>query len=277
MPYFNEKDLIVDQFSSHHGMNEIYAHLYAAGLLFAVSIISIIILYHTFIKSRVEWPGIIHGFFYTGMIGLGEFAEHFFKDPFLNTALHYLHHIAAPAAMVFFFLGINEYYYRCSHPDEELHTISNEVAMGVFAGILTITIVMGGLAGTPWDERLEGPFLILIIIPLLAITSIFLNTTRKIKKSMLAFYFPAFGVTISALAIVIWFGRFGDVNKIASLYIIAHSLQNFLHAATATLMVLFVIAFREAIKEDILYCEVTEKTKLKKLKKQKKDFDLVEQ
>jgi hypothetical protein len=279
VPYFNEQDVIVNQLISHHAMNEIYVHITASGILFIVSIITILLLFNTFRAKKIEWPGILHGILYTGLIGFGEFVEHIFRwDPFLNTALHYLHHISAPAAMVFFYLGINEYYDRCSHPDDKVHTISNEVAMGVFAGILTIAIIMGSLAGTSWDERLEGPFLILIIIPLIAITLVFINTTRKIKKSMLAFYFPALGVSLSALAIIIWIGRFGDVNKIASLYIITHSLQNVFHIATATLMVLFALAIREGIREDILYeCEVTEKSRLKKRKKRKMDFNLHEQ
>jgi hypothetical protein len=279
MPYFNDQDLIVGQFSSHHQMHEIYVHIIAAVILFITSSICILYLYNSFRKSGVEWPGIIHGIFYTGLIGLGEFAEHFFPwDPFLNTSLHYLHHIAAPAAMVFFYLGINEFYDKCSHPREEVHTISNEVAMGVFAGILTIVIILGGLAGTPWDERLEGPFLGLVILPLLAITAVFINTTRKIKKSMLAFYFPAIGVSLSALSIVIWLGRFGDVNRIAAIYITAHSLQNILHAATAAVIALFVLAVREGLEEDILYqCEVTEKSKLNKKNEKRRDFNLEEQ
>jgi hypothetical protein len=279
MPYFNEERIIVDQFFAHYGMLEIYVHLMATAVLFIVSILSIVLLYDHFRKSGVEWPGIIHGFFYTGLIGLGEFLEHMFRwDPFLNTALHYLHHLAAPAAMVFFYLGIKEYYDKCSHPDEELHTISNEVAMGMFAGILTLAILMGGLAETPWDEGLEGPFLMLTLLPILGITAVFINTTRKIKKSMLAFYFPALGISLSALTIDIWMGRLSDVNNIASLYIVTHSLQNVLHAATATIMILFVFAVREGIREDILYqCEVTEKSKLNKKKERKRDFYLKEQ
>ena len=277
MPYFNDQGVIVEQFFSHHGMLEIYTHLFASAILFTVSIATAAFLYVVFSKAHIEWPGIIHGFFYTGLIGFGEFAEHFFQDPFINTGLHYLHHIAAPAAMLFFYLGINEYYDRCSHPTEEIQTISNEVAMGVFAGIMTVIIIMGGIAGTPWDERLEGPFLVLIIVPLLAVTAVFINTTRKIRKSMLAFYFPALGVVLSALTIVIWAGRFGDVNEIAPLYIVAHSLQDVLHAATATVMVLFVLAIREGIREDVLYqCEVLEKSELKK-KKPRPALNLEEQ
>ncbi|RMF89214.1 MAG: hypothetical protein D6733_06730 [Methanobacteriota archaeon] len=279
MPYFNEEHIITDQFFAHYGMLEIYVHIVTSGILFAVSLLCAAFLYQSFRKSGVEWPGLVHGFLYTGFIGFGEFVEHIFRwDPFMNTSLHYLHYFAAPAAMIFLYLGVNEYYDRCSHPNEELHTISNEVAMGMFAAVLTLAIAMGGIAETPWDQRVEGPILILTIIPLLAITAIFINTARKIRKSMLAFYFPALGVSLSLLAIDIWLGRLGDVNSLASIYIVAHSLQSVLHAATATIMVLFVLAIKEGIREDILYlCEVTEKSVPRKKKVRKRDFDLTEQ
>jgi hypothetical protein len=147
MVYFNEEDLLVGQMIAHHGMMEIYAHLAASGILFVVSILSVVFLLITFQRTKTVWPGIIYGFFYTGLIGFGEFADHLFQDPFMSTSLHYLHLSAAPFAMAFYYLGIEEYYYRCSHPDEELHTISNEVAIGAFAGILTLVFIMGGLAG----------------------------------------------------------------------------------------------------------------------------------
>lgn len=264
MPYFNEQGTIVNQYFSHNGMLEIYVHIAASGVLFLVSFMGIAFLYNIFTENEVEWPALLHGFLYTGLIGLGEFLEHIFRDPFLNTALHYLHYLAAPAAMVFFYLGINEYYDRCSHPEKELHTISNEVAMGMFAGVFTLAIIMGGLAETPWDASLESPFLMLTILPLLAITAVFISTSRKIKKSMLAFYFPALGISLSALSIDIWLGRFGEVQNLANLYIITHSLQNLLHAATATIMIMFVLAIKEGIAENILYnCEVTEKSERK--------------
>jgi hypothetical protein len=267
MVYFNEEDLLVGQMIAHHGMMEIYAHLAASGILFVVSILSVVFLLITFQRTKTVWPGIIYGFFYTGLIGFGEFADHLFQDPFMSTSLHYLQLSAAPFAMAFYYLGIEEYYYRCSHPDEELHTISNEVAIGAFAGILTLVFIMGGLAGTPWDNRLEGPFLILIILPLLFLTGLFIKITRKLKKSMLAFYFPLMGITLSALIIIIWLGRVGDVNKNAALYIVSHSLQNVFHVATATVMILFVLAIREGLRENILHmCSVTEKSKLKKRK-----------
>ncbi len=279
MPYFNEEELLVEQFSSHHGMLEIYVHLTASLLLFLVSIFCIAFIHKTFKKSDVEWPALIHGFFYTGLIGFGEAFEHLFAgDTFLNTVLHYLHLIAAPIAMIFFYLAIEEYHYKTSHPKEEMHSQTDEIAMGVFAGVLMVVIMMGSLAGSPWDERLEAPFLILITIPLLAITAVFIKKAEKIRKSMLTFYFPVLGVTLSGLAVVIWLGRLGYVNRVSSLYITAHSLQNVLHGATATIMILLVLAIREGIREDILYVvEVTKKAKPKKKAVTRKKFSVTEQ
>ncbi len=180
--------------------------------------------------------------------------------------------------MVFFYLGINEYYDKCSYPKGDVYTISNEVAMGAFAAISFIVIIMGGIAGTPWDETLEIPFLMIIILPLLIVTAVFINTTRRIKKSMLAFYFPALGIALSALTIDIWLGRVGDVHNIASLYIIAHSLQDVFHASLASVMILFVLGIREGISEEILYtCEVTEKSRPRKRREKKREFNLEEQ
>jgi len=266
MPYFTEEKVIGGQVFAHYGMLEIYVHIVASLLLFLVSLLCIALLYQSIRNTRIRWPGLLHGFFYTGLIGLGEAVEHFFRwEPFLNTALHYLHHMAALAAMLFFYLAVNEYYYACSHPDEELPTISNEVAMGVLGGVMLVAIFMGSLAQTPWDVALEIPFLLLILIPLLLLTIILLNTTRRIRKSMLAFYFPALGAVLSLLVLDIWIGRLADAYKSASGYIIAHSLQNVLHAAVATLMLLFVLAIREGIREDVLYeCEVSVKAPKRK-------------
>lgn len=260
-------------------MLEIYVHIIAAGILFMAALAASAYLFNHFNRHKVVWPGLIHGFFYTGLIGLGEFLEHIFRwDPFINTSLHYLHHLAAPVAMVFFYLGINEFYDRCSHPDDEVHTISNEVAMGMLAGILMIVFFMGSLAGTPWDERLEGPFLILILIPLIVITWLLIKTSKRIKKTMLAQYFPALGVSLSLLTVVIWLGRFSDLNKISTLYIVTHGLQDTLHIITATIIVMFTLSIRESMRENILFdCDVTVKSNRKEKKGRPKDINVYEQ
>ncbi|MFQ5887868.1 MAG: hypothetical protein ACE5HY_04145, partial [Candidatus Hydrothermarchaeales archaeon] len=203
---------------------------------------------------------------------MGEFVEHFFRwDPFLDSSFHYFHHIASPIALIFLYLGITEYHDKCSHPNEEIHTISNEVAMGVFAGSLTVAIIMGYLSLTPVGRKLGGLFFILIIVSILVTTIFIIKIARRITKSMLASYFPALGISLSVLTIEIWLARFAHVYNINSLLILSQSLQSILHTITATIMVLFVLAVRESIKEDILYTSVvTEKSKLKK--QRKRDF-----
>ncbi|GBE18593.1 MAG TPA: hypothetical protein ENH13_00695 [Euryarchaeota archaeon] len=279
MAHFNKQDMLVGQLYSHHGLNEIYGHLIVAAILFLVSVVCAALLYRLFQKTQIEWPALLYAFIYTGLIGLGEFAEHFFTDTFLNTVLHYTHLLAAPGAMVFFYLAIREYHYKCSYPDEELNTVSNEASMGVFVTIITITVLLGGLAGTPWDETLEGPVLIVILLPMIALSALLIRAAGKIDKSNLTVYFPVFGAVLSGLTLTIWIGRFADVHQIAMLYIAAHSLQNVFHAGMATLILLFTRMIRREIRDDTLFkCRVNELSKhWEKKLEPKRRFNLDEQ
>lgn len=278
MAYFDEAGVLAGQMAAHYGMNEIYVHIIASGILFLSSLISIALLLQAIKGSGFRWPGVIHAMLYTGLIGFGEFVEHVFPlDPFLSNALHYLHHIAAPVALLFFYLGIEEFIKECTLPKEEIHTISDEVALGVFAGVFILAAFMGSLGESPFSAKIEGPFLLLILLPLLALAGFLVWRASHIRKSMITFYFPAFGLALSLLVLDIWAGRLGDVNRIASLYIIAHSLQTVFQVAAATTMLLFTAAVIEGIKEGILHtCEVTRTSKPRKNRKER-NFRLDEQ
>jgi hypothetical protein len=242
MVYFDESGVVLGQLSGHHNVFEIYAHLYASFFLFFASLIAITIVYYTLKKSVYSWPAILGGLLYVGLIGLGEGLEHLpFLDPFIQSMAHYLHLFSAPIAVFTLYLGMQETVAMCKKGPLNAKVHSTEIGMGIFAVASMGVVIMAALAHTPWNERIEGPFLLAIFLPTVFFVALVFWESRHFAESTEMLYLPILSIAVSFLALDIWLGRFADVNGLASLYILTHSFQDTILAATGGIVMLFAL------------------------------------
>ncbi|MFQ5800152.1 MAG: hypothetical protein ACE5HH_00330 [Candidatus Hydrothermarchaeales archaeon] len=242
MAYFDESGVILGQLSGHYNMFEIYAHLYASFFLFFASLIAVVIVYYTLKKSVYSWPAILGGLLYVGLIGLGEGLEHLpFFDPFIHSMAHYLHLFSAPIAVFTLYLGMQETVAMCKGEPLNLKVHSTEIGMGVFAAFSIGVISMAMLAHTPWNERIEGPFLLAIFLPTVFFVALVFWESRHFAESIEMLYLPILSIAVSFLALDIWLGRFADVKGFAGLYILTHSFQDTILAVTGAVVILFAL------------------------------------
>ena len=242
MVYFDESGVIKGQLSGHYEMVEIYAHLYAAFFLFFASIISALIIYYSLKKTMYSWPAILGGLLYVGFIGLGEGMEHLpFLDPFIQSMAHYLHLFSAPVAVFTLYLGMKETAVICREGPLKAKVHSTEIGMGVFAAISLGLITMAMLAQTPWNERIEGPFLLIIFFPTVFFVALVLLESRHFAESKEMLYLPLISIAVSFLTLDIWIGRYADIKRHASLYLLTHSFLDTLLAATGGTIILFAL------------------------------------
>jgi len=242
MPGFDEGGIVLGQLQGHYDIYEIYTHLYASFFLFFASLAAITIIYLTLKKSVYSWPAILGGLFYVGMIGLGEGLEHLpFLDPFVQSMAHYLHLFSAPIAVFTLYLGMQETVAILKEGPENAKINSVEIGMGVFAATFMAVIIMAFLAQTPWNERIEGPVLLAIFIPTLVFVGLVLWESRHFAESKEMLFLPILSIAVSFLTLDIWIGRFADVQRFAGLYILTHSFQDTLLAATGGMVLLFAL------------------------------------
>jgi hypothetical protein len=242
MPYFDENGVIQGQMSGHYGMFEIYTHNYAAFFLFFASLASVAIVYITLKKSKYSWPVILGGLMYVGGIGLGEGIEHLpFLDPLIRSMGHYIHLISAPIAVFTLYLGMRETVALCKEGPLKAKLHGTEIGMGIFAAASMAVVIMGYLAHTPWNERIESPVLLLTLLPTLFFVGLVISESRHFAESTVMLYLPILSIAVSFLTLDIWIGRFADVQGYAGLYILTHSFQDTLLAATGAVILLFAL------------------------------------
>ena len=102
-----DKNVLVNQFVDHKALGEIYVHFAATMFLFAASLLAIFVVWLNFGRRGQGWFALRMGIFFIGLIGLGEFSEHFFS-PKGHDFFHYLHMLAAPMSLFFLYLAVNE-------------------------------------------------------------------------------------------------------------------------------------------------------------------------
>ena len=242
MPYFDESGVIMGQLPGHYGMSEIYTHIYASFFLFLPSIAAVAIVYSTVKKSQFSWPVILGGVLYVGRRGLGEGIEHLpFLDPYIRSMGHYTHLISAPIAVFTLYLGMKETVELCKVGPEKAKLGGAEIGMGIFAAASLVVILMGYLAHTPWNEHIESPVLLIIFLPTLFFVGLVIYESRHFAESTEMLYLPIISIAVSFLTLDIWIGRFADVEGFAGLYILTHSFQDTLLAATGGMVLLFAL------------------------------------
>ncbi len=239
MVYF-ENGLILGQLEGHYGMYEIYTHLYASFFLFFASIFSVAVIFYTLKRSVFSLPALTGGVIYIGLIGLGEGFEHLpFIDPFVQSMAHYLHLFSAPVAVFTLYMGMIDTVSIIKDGPQKAKLHSTELGMGIFAAISLGVVIMAFVSHTPYNERIEGPFLLAILLPTLFFVWLVLKESRHFAESTEMLYLPILSIAVSLLTLDIWIGRFADVSGLAGLYVLTHAFQDTLLAVTGGIILIF--------------------------------------
>ncbi|MFQ6056571.1 MAG: hypothetical protein ACE5J3_11380 [Methanosarcinales archaeon] len=235
---FDANKNLINQFPGHHGMLEQVVHMYATGLLFIASIVAILILYKYFRGAKYTWYPIMAGIFSTGLIGLGENLEYYF-GAFGHDFFAYLHRIGAPLALYFFYVGITEYVGTLS--EEEKKPMSIYTIVGLIGIAIVISLALATQADTPWDVKIERPFIYITTIPIVIIVVMVLQKAIIAYKSeaTLMLNISLISVAVTLLALDILIGRQADIWANGALYIVTHAVQDILHAFNAALLIGF--------------------------------------
>ncbi len=242
MVSFDLNGRLIDQVTGHHGLLEIYAHIYASLFLFLVSLVSIFMLYYYFRSSIFKYQSLLNGIFFTGLIGLGETLEHVFLDPFTGSMFHYLHLLAAPVALIFYFFSLREIF----GGDGEGRKVDAKQSIGVLIAILFIILVLAGFSDATWDVEIEVPFVLITAVPTLVLVGVLLEKSRIISESTLALAsLRIIFLGVSSLTVSILGGRYGDFTGKAQIYIVFHQIQNISHVVTGTALLILVVTISQ--------------------------------
>lgn len=252
--------LVVNQLGEqygHHGMLEIYVHLYVGMFLFIVSVISILILYKQFKGSTFTWRPVMAGIFVTGMIGVSESIDHLFAaylaSGFTAFALHnffnFIHLFGGPMAIFFFYQGTKEYsmqFREGGSPLSKITIILLLLILPVMALLVTILILK------TFDVDITTSTVFLISIPTLILVGFTLKESYQQweMQSFLMGFLSMLSISVSLLFLTILLSINSAVLGNGYLYVLAYSLQNIFHAATASLIILFTISMNVILSEN---------------------------
>jgi hypothetical protein len=242
MVYFDESGVILGQLSGHYNMHEIYTNIYSSFFLFFASLIAIAIVHSCLRKTVYSWPAILWGLFYSGLIGLGEGAEHFpFLELPIRSMLHYLHLLSANVAVFALYIGMKDTVAISRKGSMKPRKHSNIIIAGAFAATLLGVIIMAYFSPEPWDPRIENPFLLMRFQPTLVLVGLVIWESRHFSESIEMLYLTILSIIISLLMLDIWLGRYADNNGMAGLYILTHSLQNILLVLSGGVVLVFAL------------------------------------
>jgi hypothetical protein len=243
MVSFDINGQLADQITGHHGLLEIYSHLYSGLFLFIVSLISLGVLYFYFRSSIFKYQSLLNGIFYTSLIGLGEILEHLTPDPTVGSLFHYLHLLAAPIALVFYLLSLGETFDRTPQKSSKMDTKKSIAVFFLFFFIIT---VLSSFSDATWDVEIEVPFVLLTTLPTLVLVGVVLEKSKVISENTVALMsFRVMLLGVSFLTISILAGRYGDFAGRAEVYIVFHEIQNISHVITGTALFIFVVTIAQ--------------------------------
>lgn len=243
-----QDNIIANQFMAHKGLQEIYVHIYSGFLLFVASVISVAILYDYFKDSKYTWKPIMAGILSTGLIGLGEGAEHLFAT-FGHEVFHYTHMIGSPVAMYFLYVGTKEYSMQFKEGGKRM---AGRTILVIMSSVFIISVVLASFARTQWDPAIERPFIYVIAIPLLALSFLTLKEaySQFEMQKMLMHNLSLLAISVMFLNIVILLGRDADIVGNAYVYMVTHVFQVILLIVTATFIMVFTISMYIMLDRD---------------------------
>jgi len=241
MVYF-EGNLLIDQMHGNHNMLEQIVNIYGGLILVFNVIVSILIIYKNFRGSKVAWPSIMAGMMSAGLIGLGDVLEHIIPgaNPLPSETMHYLQLLGGPVALFLLYTGLKEY-----TSTKEIKPLSANKLLIILAATLLIPVVLATQVHQRLDPNVEGPFLIITIIPTLVIAFLLLNLARTSfeEHSSMVLYISFVGIGTTLLTLWLFITRMGDVGLLdnAFLYVNGQALTDLTESAAATAILSFAI------------------------------------
>jgi hypothetical protein len=223
-------------------MLEQIVNIYGGLILIFNVLVSILIIYKNFRGSKVAWPSIMAGTMSAGFIGLGDALEHLIpgSNPLPSEAMHYLQLIAGPVALFLIYTGLKEY-----TSTKEIKPLTANKLILILAATLLFPVVIATQAHQRLDPNIEGPFLIVTILPTLVIAFFLLNLARKSfeEHSSMVLYISFVGIATTLLTIWSFVTRMGDVGLLdnAFLYVNGQALTDLTESAAATAILSFAI------------------------------------
>ena len=225
---------LIGQLFDHHGLAEIYVHLSVGLLLFIMSLACYLIVRRAFGEVHQGWPLLRVGIAFGGLIGLGEVAEHFFVG-YLHDYFHYLHMIAAPMSLFFYYYAIAEL--RALYFDNRsVRMLRPFISTGLSISAMTIPVILAIASRKPWDIGIEAPFLWLTVVPSVIVAVLVLRESAylysekgKLPVINLSLFstvlaaVPIMATVTALLAMTIWIGRLSDdVPRLSFFYAGSH-------------------------------------------------------
>ncbi|MDF1531591.1 MAG: hypothetical protein SCH39_04610 [Methanosarcinales archaeon] len=243
-----QDNVMVNQFMAHKGLHEIYVHIYSGFLLFLVSVISVILLYDHFKDSKYTWKPVMAGILSTGLIGLGEGAEHLFAT-FGHEVFHYTHMIGSPVAMYFLYIGTKEYSMQFKEGGKPMATRS---IIAIMSSVFIVSVILASFAREEWDPYIERPFILIIAIPLILLSVLTIKEAYNQfeMQKMVMHNLSLLALSVMLLNIVILLGRDADIARNAYIYLVAQVLQVIFLIVTATFIMVFTISMYIIMKQD---------------------------
>lgn len=223
--------------NGHYGLHELYATVYAGILLFLASIISTIILYRRFGKSRFTWRPVIGGIFVAGIMGLGEAVEHNF-DTLWHEFFHYLVMLGGLVAMFLLYIGTQEYRMQYRQGGKPA---SMSVILGMIIILPLVAFAVALNAVEPYDARVELPFIYLTAAPTLFLSGLTMleSYRQKEENKVLMGFLAMLAGTVTGLTVIALLARIGDIGNHAFIFALGQSLQVVYMSATAMLILVF--------------------------------------
>jgi hypothetical protein len=245
MVYF-EGNLLIDQVQGHHNMLEQIVNNYAGMFLAFASVIGILIIYKNFRGSKFGWPAMGAGIISAGFIGLGDAGKNLITpitgiNPFPHESLHYLGMMGGPVALFLLYTGLKEY-----TATEEIKPLTKSRILLILMATLLIPVALATQADQRLDPDIEGPFLLVTVVPTIIIAVLLLikagSSFEEYSTVVLNVSFVAVATTLLTIGLLL--ARMGDVQMLnnAELYVNGNALVDIMHAVTATTIVTFGIS-----------------------------------
>lgn len=254
---FRDDNLIlVNQLSGHHGLLEMYVHLYAGMFLFIASIVSVYVLYGQFKGSTFTWRPVMAGIFVAGMIGFSESIDHLFAV-YSSSGLialaghnffHFMHVLGGPIAIFFFYQGTKEYSMQFREGGSPM---SKPAIITLLSVLPLLSLVTTILTLKVFEIDIAGTTLFIVSIAALVLAGFtLLESYRQWEmQSFLVGYLSLLAVSVTLLFITILLSLNSALLGNAYLYALSYSLQDIFHAVTASLIVLFTISMNVMLNE----------------------------
>lgn len=236
---FHTRELVLSQIpDQHHGLLEMNVHWTAGLLLFAASLIGVYVVCRKYRRMTPAWLALASAFLTAGLIGAGETLEHV-GSAFNHDFWHYLHMVAGLLAVFFLWRAM-----KLLIEDRPERTHAAYIAS--FAALILIPPFLAELSNTSWDPVIEWSFFLVALVPTMILGVLALMQTHRLMtahtniasfRSFTAMQLGLLTWTIILLTVAIFAGRVSAQMGNGFLYIWTHAIQDILHAAAGTLII----------------------------------------